>query len=154
MLPESQDNIRPSRSGCEPLIGPSSTVGLRLLSQIQMDLFHDHECICPSGSKFAPLTGNLCPPSRTSSRFPLLFQIRKVWSSDQDKIRSSGNRSAPLTPSVCPTSTERGSPLLFHRRRVLSLEHDSICKIRSKLDTDSDLNWTPIPEKVGQSFRF
>jgi hypothetical protein len=28
------------------------------------------------------------------------------------------------------------------------------CKIRSKLDTDSDLNWTPIPEKVGQSFRF
>jgi hypothetical protein len=28
------------------------------------------------------------------------------------------------------------------------------CEIRSKLDTDSDLNWTPIPEKVGQSFRF
>jgi hypothetical protein len=28
------------------------------------------------------------------------------------------------------------------------------CKIRSKLDTDSDLNWTAIPEKIGQSFRF
>jgi hypothetical protein len=30
----------------------------------------------------------------------------------------------------------------------------SECKIRSKLDTDSDLNWTAIPEKIGQSFRF
>ena len=29
-----------------------------------------------------------------------------------------------------------------------------MCKIRSTLDTDSDLNWTPIPEKVGQSFRY
>jgi hypothetical protein len=28
------------------------------------------------------------------------------------------------------------------------------CEIRSRLDTDSDLNWTPIPEKVGQSIRF
>jgi len=28
------------------------------------------------------------------------------------------------------------------------------CKIRSKLDTDSDLNWTVIPEKIGHSFRF
>ena len=28
------------------------------------------------------------------------------------------------------------------------------CKIRSRLDTHSDLNWTPIPEKNGQSFRF
>jgi hypothetical protein len=28
------------------------------------------------------------------------------------------------------------------------------CKIRTTLDTDSDLNWTPIPEKVGQLFRF
>ena len=28
------------------------------------------------------------------------------------------------------------------------------CKIRTILDPHSDLNWTPIPEKVGQSFRF
>jgi RHS repeat-associated protein len=29
-----------------------------------------------------------------------------------------------------------------------------LCKIRSKLDTDSDLNWTVIPEKIGHSIRF
>ena len=28
------------------------------------------------------------------------------------------------------------------------------CKIRSKLDTHSGLNWTVIPEKIGHSFRF
>ena len=28
------------------------------------------------------------------------------------------------------------------------------CEIRSRLDTDSNLNWTPIPELTGQSFRF
>jgi LysM repeat protein len=26
-----------------------------------------------------------------------------------------------------------------------------LCKIRTTLDTDSDLNWTPIPEKVGRA---
>ena len=34
------------------------------------------------------------------------------------------------------------------------LEYKCKCKIRTTLDTDSNLNWTPIPEKVGQSFRF
>jgi len=30
----------------------------------------------------------------------------------------------------------------------------SRCKIRGRLDTDSDLPWTLIPKKFGQSFRF
>jgi hypothetical protein len=41
--------------------------------------------------------------------------------------------------------------------RLFTWQHDdplADCKIRTILDTHSDLNWTPIPEKVGQSFRF
>jgi conjugal transfer pilus assembly protein TraB len=29
-----------------------------------------------------------------------------------------------------------------------------LCKIRSTLDTQSDLNWTPNPERTGHSIRF
>jgi len=44
--------------------------------------------------------------------------------------------------------------MLIMGEREENQRRGSKCKIRSTLDTDSDLNWTPIPEKVGQSFRF
>jgi hypothetical protein len=39
------------------------------------------------------------------------------------------------------------------RKRIEYLRYIGSCKIRGRLDTDSNLPWTLIPEKIGQSFR-
>ena len=43
---------------------------------------------------------------------------------------------------------------ITHNRKSGIARLAGICKIRSTLDTHSDLNRTPIPELTGQCFRF
>ena len=78
--------------------------------------------------------------------------IRKVISGGQTGVDRAG----------LDTAREAGLPIGGYCAKGRLTEDGTIpeiypvleCKIRSTLDTQSDLNWTPNPERTGHSIRF